>query len=189
LGAIRHGRPVLKAGERRHLSRVSDLRCRTRRRMKMESQKVADVIETAIRREEEAYVFYMDIFSRVKDASVKETLHYIAAEEKKHREFLVRYRDGGFGVHALRMNDVVDYKVAEHLQEPEIDKNLRSQDVYLIAAHREKRSYLFYMDLAGLHREGDLNEMLVKIASEELKHKEKMEYLYANTAFPQTDGG
>ena len=37
--------------------------------------------------------------------------------------------------------------------------------------------------------EGDLHEMLVKIANEELKHKEKMEYLYTNTAFPQTDGG
>ena len=37
--------------------------------------------------------------------------------------------------------------------------------------------------------QGDLHTMLLKIASEELKHKEKMEYLYANTAFPQTDGG
>ncbi|MCK7467999.1 MAG: hypothetical protein MZU91_07685 [Desulfosudis oleivorans] len=26
--------------------------------------------------------------------------------------------------------------------------------------------------------------MLLKMANEELKHKEKMEYLYANTAFP-----
>jgi rubrerythrin len=59
----------------------------------------------------------------------------------------------------------------------------------LIAAHRELRSYNFYSELAGLHPNGDLHEMLVKIANEELKHKEKMEYLYANTAFPQTDGG
>jgi len=27
------------------------------------------------------------------------------------------------------------------------------------------------------------------MAAEELKHKEKMEYLYANTAFTQTAGG
>jgi hypothetical protein len=27
------------------------------------------------------------------------------------------------------------------------------------------------------------------MANEELKHKEKMEYLYTNTAFPQTAGG
>jgi rubrerythrin len=43
--------------------------------------------------------------------------------------------------------------------------------------------------LAHLHAEGDPREMLLKMANEELKHKEKMEYLYANTAFPQTSGG
>ena len=99
------------------------------------------------------------------------------------------YRDGGFGVQALRMSDVVDYKIAEHLEEPTVSDNTPSEDVYLIAAHRELRSYNFYTDLAHLHPEGDLHEMLVKIASEEMRHKEKMEYLYANTAFPQTDGG
>jgi rubrerythrin len=43
--------------------------------------------------------------------------------------------------------------------------------------------------LANLHANGDLREMLLKMANEELKHKEKMEYLYTNTAFPQTSGG
>jgi hypothetical protein len=27
------------------------------------------------------------------------------------------------------------------------------------------------------------------MANEEMKHKEKVEYLYTNTAFPQTEGG
>jgi len=34
-----------------------------------------------------------------------------------------------------------------------------------------------------------VKDLLNKMASEELKHKEKMEYLYTNTAFPQTAGG
>ncbi len=155
----------------------------------MADKKVLDVINTAIQREEEAYIFYMDIIEKVQEPSVKDTLAYLAGEEQKHREFLVNYRDGGYGVDALRMNDPIDYKIAEHLEEPEAEKNMRSEDVYLIAAHRELRSYNFYTDLAKLHPQGELHEMLVKIASEELKHKEKMEYLYANTAFPQTSGG
>jgi rubrerythrin len=148
-----------------------------------------DVVDTAIQREIEAYTFYMNIHDQVQDDSVKATLSYIAGEEKKHREFLEKYRDGGLGPSALRMNKAVDYKIAEHLEEPETQHDLRSQDVYLIASHRELRSHKFYTELAELHPEGELHEMLVKIASEELKHKEKMEYLYANTAFPQTDGG
>jgi rubrerythrin len=147
------------------------------------------VVDTAIQRETEAYDFYMNIYGQATDDSVKDTLIYIAGEEKKHREFLENYRDGGLGPSALRMNKVIDYKIAEHLDEPEPEEELRRQDVYLIASHRELRSYKFYSEMAQLHPEGELHEMLIKIASEELKHKEKMEYLYANSAFPQTDGG
>ena len=155
----------------------------------MPEKTVLEIIEIAIKREEEAYDFYMDIHDKVTETAVKETLNFIANEEKKHREFLVKYRDGGFGVDTLRMNDPIEYKIAEHLQEPEVKADMRSEDVYLVAAHRENRSYHFYTDLAGLHPDGDLNELLLKVASEELRHKEKMEYLYANTAFPQTSGG
>jgi rubrerythrin len=155
----------------------------------MNERTVADVIETAIQREEEAYAFYMNIYDRVSDPSTRQTLGFIAGEEKKHREFLVRYRDGGYGASALRMNDAVDYKLAEHLDEPQVEEELSSDKVYLIASHRELRSFQFYTGLAEMHPAGELNEILRKIASEELKHKEKMEYLYANTAFPQTDGG
>jgi rubrerythrin len=66
---------------------------------------------------------------------------------------------------------------------------MKIEDLFLIAAHRELRSYNFYSELAQIHSQGDTHEILLKIANEELKHKEKMEYLYANTAFPQTSGG
>jgi rubrerythrin len=116
-------------------------------------------------------------------------LEFIAGEEKKHKAFLVSYRDGNFGAKGLRMSAVVDYKIAEYLEEPEVDENMKPGDVYLVASHREQRSFLFYTELANLHADGELREMLLKMANEELKHKEKMEYLYANTAFPQTSGG
>jgi len=152
-------------------------------------KRVSDILEIAIKREEDAYEFYMDIHSTVSDPSVRDTLEFIAGEEKKHKAFLVKYRDGDFGSTALKMSDVIDYKIAEYLEESEIDENSKPEDVYLVASHRELRSYHFYTELANLHAEGELREMLLKMANEELKHKEKMEYLYANTAFPQTSGG
>lgn len=150
---------------------------------------VAEILNMAIGREETAYDFYMDIYNKVADPSVKDTVLFIAGEEKKHKAFLVGYRDGNYGADALRMADVVDYKIAEYLEEPEIAKNSSREDIYLVAAHRETRSHLFYSELANMHAEGELKIMLIKMANEELKHKEKMEYLYANTAFPQTSGG
>ena len=150
---------------------------------------VADILDMAIGREEAAYNFYMDICSKVQDASVKDTVEFIAGEEKKHKAFLVGYKQGNYGADSLRMTKVVEYKIAEYLEEPEIAKDSSSEQVYLVAAHREARSHQFYSELANMHADGELKTMLIKMANEELKHKEKMEYLYANTAFPQTAGG
>ncbi len=152
-------------------------------------KQLSEIIDLAIQREEEAYDFYMDIFKKLEDPSIKDTVEFIAKEEKKHKAFLVNYREGDYGPEALRMTDVVEYKISEYLEEPEITAETKREDVYLIASHRESRSHQFYTELANMHGEGDLKEILLKMANEELKHKEKMEYLYANTAFPQTAGG
>ena len=152
-------------------------------------EKLMALIDTAIRREEDAYAFYLDLHKRAADPAVKDTLEYIAAEEKKHRAFLVKYRDGDFDTQSLRLSDVTYYKIAEYQQEPEITENMSSAEVYLVASHRELRSNKFYTELANLHAHSDARSMLLKMANEELKHKEKMEYLYSNAAFPQTSGG
>ena len=150
---------------------------------------VGEILDMAIRREEVAYDFYMDIYEKVEDATVRETAEFIAREEKKHKAFLVSYKEGKYGTDSLRMADVVEYKLAEYLEEPEISKNSSSEEVYLVAAHREARSHQFYSELANMHGDSKLKTMLQKMANEELKHKEKMEYLYSNTAFTQTSGG
>lgn len=155
----------------------------------MEKQPLQNLIGKAILREEEAYAFYTSLKSRVTDPVAVDALGFLASEEKKHREFLITYRDGGYHVNALKMSEVIDYKIAQYVESPDVDKDMESKDIYLIAAHRELNSYNFYKELAAIQPDGDVKEMLLKMANEELKHKEKVEYLYANTAFPQTEGG
>ncbi len=156
----------------------------------MLDEKLLACIETAIGREEEAFHFYTDLAGQVADESARETIQWIATEEKKHKAFLVKFRDKGKGPKGLRKAEVVYYKLAEYLEEPEVSDNMRREEIFLLAAHRELRSFNFYTDLAALYSEGtEIHDMLQRMANEELKHKEKMEYLYANTSFPQTDGG
>lgn len=150
---------------------------------------LTDVLDTAIQREREAYRFYTDLKGRVQDDSARQAIEFIAGEELKHEAFLLDYKGGKLGAGALQMRQAIHYKIAEYLDEPDVSENMSSQEVFLVAAHRESRSNLFYAELAALHDDADLKDMLLKMANEELKHKEKMEYLYANTAFPQTDGG
>lgn len=151
--------------------------------------RVVALIDTAIRREEEAFRFYTALGEKVADPAARETIAWIAGEERRHKEFLERYRAGGGGGEGLRLSEVVYYRIAEHQAEPEAEAALGSAEAFLIAAHRELRSHRFYSELAAQHDAGPARTTLERMAQEELRHKEKMEYLYTNTAFPQTSGG
>jgi rubrerythrin len=141
----------------------------------MKDRDVKAVMETAIQKEREAQAFYRLLF--------------LAGEEKKHEEFLRNYLKGSYGADTLQMNAVIDYEIAQYLEIPDIKKGMEAKDVYLVAAHRELNSYNFYKNLADVHPAGEVKDLLLKMANQELKHKEKVEYLYSNTAFPQTAGG
>ena len=155
----------------------------------MGSDTMQSVIDLAIQKEEEAYNFYLNLRKNVEDKTAKDTLKYLADEEAEHKAFLVKCKDQMSCDVVLRPDMPVDYKVAEHLKQPDIKKNMNSEEVFLVAANRELYAHNFYKGLAELCPKGPVKELLLKIAGEEMKHKEKMEYLYSNTAFAQTAGG
>jgi rubrerythrin len=155
----------------------------------MANDKFDSIIQKAIANEEEANRFYLNLAEVVTDKMARDTLLYLADEEKKHKEYLLRYRQESFIGNATENNEATNNKIAEYLQPPAVNYNIDSKDVYLLAAARELNSYNFYMGLASLHPEGEIKKMLLKMAAQEMKHKEKVEYLYANTAFVQTAGG
>ena len=153
-----------------------------------ENKQLSYLIDLAISKEEQSYNFYMSLHERVNDSKIRETLKFLAEEEVKHKEFLIAYRKGNYPG-SLNMDAVVDYRIAEHIEKPELKKDMNTQDIYLVAAHNELNSYNFYKGLSDMQPSGEVKDMLLKMANEELKHKEKVEYLYSNTAFPQTAGG
>ena len=154
-----------------------------------DNKKLGYLIDVAIKNEEDSYNFYMDLYEKVTENNIKDTLKFLAGEELKHKEFLQKYKQGSFGAEALALDTVVDYKIAEHAERPDLEKNLSTQDVYLVAADKELNAFRFYKSLADIEPAGEVKDMLLKMANEEMKHKEKVEYLYSNTAFPQTSGG
>ena len=155
----------------------------------MKNKTLESLIEMAIKNEEEAYASYMELYGIVADKIAKDTLKFLAEEEKQHKAYLLKYRDGSFRENALPLTVTVDYTIAEHMDKPEIKADVSSKEVYLIVANKELNAYKFYQDLANMHPDGDIKDMLLRMAQQELRHKEKVEYLYANTVFTQTAGG
>ena len=65
-----------------------------KRRVCMDEARLKNVLEIAIKKEEEAYDFYMDLQKKVNDPVAKDTLKFLAAEELKHKEFLAACHSG-----------------------------------------------------------------------------------------------
>ncbi|MDF1590260.1 MAG: ferritin family protein [Desulfobacterales bacterium] len=129
----------------------------------MEDKKISEVIDLAIQREEDAITFYRELSNKPFDQITKDTLEWITGEEKKHKAFLVNYREGRQGTDALTMRAAVNYNIAEHLEEPPIETVMDGANIFLLASHRELKSYKFYSELAHLHPEGKLRTTLFKM--------------------------
>ncbi len=155
----------------------------------MKNKEMNAIIQRAIANEEDAYQFYIKLADRVTDESAKDTLKYLAKQEQGHKEYLLRYREKSFMDNTVQAAEDIVSGMADLLGSPAVKENMDSKEVYLLAAEKELNAYKLYKGWADLHPAGEIRDMLLKMAAEELKHKEKVEYLYANTAFVQTDGG
>ena len=150
---------------------------------------IEDVLEKAIEKEIEAQQLYSNLLETIENEAAQDILKQLIKVEKKHEELLRRYQRGELGEGALEAGHVIDYKITEYLKQPEISPDMKLDEVLLLASNREKVSYEFYVMLAGVHPMGPVKTLLEDLASQELEHKQKVEYLYNEVAFPQTSGG
>jgi rubrerythrin len=147
------------------------------------------VLEEAIHKEILAHLLYIGLQQRVKNPASKEAFQSLAEQEEIHQKILELYARGQLKEGALNTEMVVDYKIAEHLDQPEITPAMNLQEVFLLAANKEKASHELYQSLAAIHPNGQVKHMLDDLAAQELEHKRRIETLYTEVAFPQTDGG
>jgi hypothetical protein len=83
------------------------------------------------------------------------------------------------------MGQAHNVHLAEMLEAPAFSEEMSPKEALVIAMKREEGSHRFYQTLAGLQPPGEIRTFLEKMAQVELSHKEKVEYLYDNVAFPE----
>ncbi len=140
------------------------------------------IIKTAMAQEELSQQFYLRMADLVSHADTKETFLFLAKEELEHKDFLQSCLTPTGCKLAGRPQDV---HLAEHLEAPPFDEELSPKEALIIAMKREEGSHRFYKSLAALQPPGEIRDFLEKMAKVELGHKEKVEYLYDNVAFPE----
>ena len=148
-----------------------------------------EILEKAIEKEVDSRLLYVSLSQKANDQTAKVAFQELAQQEQGHQNLLERYLRGELKEGALSRGQVIDYKIAEQLDQPELSLDMKLQDVFLLAANHEKASHEFYLSLAQIHPAGEVKRLLEELAAQELEHKQRVEFLYTEVAFPQTNGG
>jgi rubrerythrin len=146
------------------------------------STELEAIIQSAIAQEELSHNFYRRLAGLVTHPETKNTLEYLAKEELDHKVFL----QSCFTARGCKLvGEAQNVHLAEMLAAPPISPDLSPKEALIIAAKREEGAYRFYQALASLQPPGEVQDFLNHMAKVELQHKEKVEYLYDNAAFPE----
>jgi len=140
------------------------------------------IINNAIAQEELSHEFYLRMADLVSHADTKETFQFLAKDELEHKAFL----QSCFTAEGCKLvGQAQNVHLAEMLKAPAFTDELSPKEALVIAMKREEGSYNFYRTLAALQPPGEIRDFLEKMAQMELSHKEKVEYIYDNVAFPE----
>ncbi|UCG53471.1 MAG: ferritin family protein [Candidatus Latescibacterota bacterium] len=136
---------------------------------------VDEILDFAIKNEEEAYEFYTDLASRIDTPGMSKVFESFAKEEKGHKAKLLDVKKGK---HLLPSKDkVLDLKIGDYLVEMEATPDMKYQDALILAMKKEKKAFKMYTDLAQ-RVEGALKNTFLSLAQEEAKHKLRFEIEY-----------
>ena len=142
----------------------------------MALESVDEILDFAIKNEEEAAKFYTDLSIKMERPLMRKIFLDFAEEEKGHKEKLLAIKSGK--QLATSAEKVMTLDIADYLVEVEPNPRLNYQGALILAMNQEKSAFKLYSDLAGSTDDENLKSILLMLAQEEAKHKLRFEIEY-----------
>ncbi len=143
---------------------------------------MASVIDRAIANEEAAAAFYRRAAETVSRPDTREALQSLTRDEEEHRRLLEEFRSGA---RPLPEGASRGGTLVEALGTPAFTAEMTPADAFLLAANKERLAVEMYQNWGRLYPEGPERELLMKLAEVERRHKERVEAMFSNAAFPE----
>jgi len=142
----------------------------------MKLSNFGDVINFAIKREEEAIQGYGNLIDLAKNPGVKKLLQELQEEERNHKKLLQNITKEK--IESLAIADVIDLKISDYLIEEPPSEDMNFQDLLILAAKKEQKAVELYSNLVNKSKEGDLKKLFEFLIEQEKSHKLKLETEY-----------
>lgn len=143
----------------------------------MKFNSIDEIIEFAIKKEEEAFNIYKNLKEKTKDIALKKIFEELAGEELKHKQKLIDFKEGKI-ILTPKSERVPDLKISDSLISIELKEDFDFQDVLIFAMKREKLAFTLYTELAEKSENENIKDLLNSLAKEEAKHKLRLETIY-----------
>ncbi|TRZ76009.1 MAG: rubrerythrin [Bacteroidetes bacterium] len=137
---------------------------------------VEDILEFAIRAEQEAVDFYSDLAARSKNDQIKKVFLEFAGEEMKHKSRLLGIREEK--TLKLSGETVRDMKIADYLVDVAPKPDMPYADALILAMKKEKKAFRLYSFLSDETTDLVMKSLFLNLAMEESRHKLRFEIEY-----------
>ncbi|OGL42424.1 MAG: hypothetical protein A2161_21095 [Candidatus Schekmanbacteria bacterium RBG_13_48_7] len=140
-------------------------------------EKLKDVINFAVKKEQEAADFYYDLAGKIKSPAMEKELRKIAAMEEGHRDKLKKIDFKSASKQTPK--EVMDLKISDYLVEKEPTPDMSWQELLTVAMKREQASLNLYKTMSKMFKaEKAVSQVFDILASEEAAHKLYFEKIY-----------
>lgn len=137
---------------------------------------MSDVIGFALEKEEKAMQFYRQCSERAKNPGIKEFFNEMVKEEERHWHMLKGLDLDN--LEGVRLDKVEDLRIGDYLLDVTFRENLTYQEALTMAMKKEEKAHAFYEGWKGKCMHEKTAKVFEILATEELKHKRKLETLY-----------
>ena len=144
--------------------------------MFMEFSTFEEIINFAIKREEEAFQSYGEMVNMAQTPGLKKLLAELQNEEKKHKKLLQNVSQKK--IKSFEIKEVLDLKISDYLVEEPPHEQMNFQDLLIFAAKKEQKAVELYSDLADKAKEKELKKLFEFLVQQEKKHKLRLEMEY-----------
>jgi rubrerythrin len=142
----------------------------------LEFKNVEEVLDYAVKSEENAHSFYTSWSKKLEDKSLGKVFQELAAEELKHKEFILGVKKG----QTLKPSreEIIDLKISDYVMEVKVSTDMDYQEALTLAMQREKEAFKLYSGLAAMALDENIKNTFKALAQEEAKHKMRLEIMY-----------
>ena len=135
-----------------------------------------DVLDFAIKNEQEAVDFYSNLSNKLENQQMKAVFEEFAQEEVRLKMRLTKIKEDG--IITISNEEVDDLKIADYTVTHAPHPDMTYEEALVLAMGKEKAAFKLYMKLSERVSDAGLKDLFKSLAVEESKHKLRFELEY-----------